>query len=126
MNQAINYYKKAFNNYIVFSGRATRSEYWYFFLVNVLLYIAVSILGGLISKDVQSLFQGLYSLALFLPGLAVAVRRLHDTDRSAWWVLINCIPLVGWIIFIVFLATDSTPGENKYGPNPKGSGAQTA
>ena len=62
----------------------------------------------------------LVALGLFLPNLAVAIRRLHDTDRSGWWVLINIVPLIGFIVYLVFVCSDSTPGDNQYGPSPKG------
>lgn len=115
----INNYKAVLRKYVVFSGRATRSEYWYFVLLNFLISIAISIVGSILADGLGNTLQSLYSLAVLLPSLAVMVRRLHDTSHSAWWILINLIPLVGTIIFIVFLATDTVPAENKYGPSPK-------
>ena len=67
------------------------------------------------------LLGGLYSLAVLLPGLGVSVRRLHDTGRSGWWILINLIPLIGSIVFLVFTVSDGDPGPNQYGPSPKAS-----
>ena len=63
--------------------------------------------------------SGIYYLAVLIPSLAVGVRRLHDTDRSGWWLLLSLIPVIGWIVLIIFFVLDSTPGENQYGPNPK-------
>ena len=107
------------SKYVDFSGRARRSEYWYFVLFNVLVSIVANVLDAALNSQLVGL---LVSLALFLPGLAVSVRRLHDTDRSGWWILIALIPIVGWILLIVWYCTDSKP-DNKYGPNPKGAGA---
>lgn len=111
----MNYYTKAFKPYINFEGRSRRKDFWYFVLINLIISIALGMIDGK-----SNLISNLYSLAVFLPSLGLGVRRLHDTSRSGWWVLINLIPIVGWIVFIVFAATDSTPGTNKYGPNPKG------
>jgi uncharacterized membrane protein YhaH (DUF805 family) len=111
--------------YVDFSGRARRSEFWYF----VLFYVIVGFVAGIIDSILGTrgsatmggtgLVGGIVSLALLLPGLGVGVRRLHDTGRSGWWILLGLIPLVGAIILIVFYAQDSQP-DNQYGPNPKG------
>ena len=110
--------------YACFSGRARRQEYWLFVLFN---FIASTILkfiaGALISMTglaVLAIIPLLYSLAVLIPGFAVLFRRLHDTGRSGWWWLIAFIPLIGIIVLIVFCCLDSQPGENQYGPNPKG------
>jgi len=110
--------------YACFSGRARRQEYWLFVLFN---FIASTILkfiaGALISMTglaVLAIIPLLYSLAVLIPGFAVLFRRLHDTGRSGWWWLIGFIPLIGIIVLIVFCCLDSQPGENQYGPNPKG------
>ena len=121
----MNWYLEVLKKYAVFSGRARRKEYWIPFLINVLISMGLfvaEILAGAADKLLGvgvSLLGLLYALAFFIPGLAVTVRRLHDTGRSGWWVLVSFIPLIGTIILIVFLATDSNPGANKYGPNPK-------
>ena len=96
----------AFKQYVGFTGRARRSEYWWFALLNVIV--------GII--PIVNIFWG---LATFLPGLALTVRRLHDTGKSGWFVLLNLIPLVGSIIVLVWLCQDSTRSANKYGPSPK-------
>ncbi len=113
----MNEYIAVVRKYAQFSGRSTRREYWTFFLINVLISIFLSFLAAM-NKN-ASILGSLYSLVLLVPGIAVSVRRLHDTNRSGWWGLISLIPLIGTIILIVFLATDSDAGSNKYGPNPK-------
>lgn len=110
-------------NYAVFSGRARRTEYWMFVLFNILVTFAILILEGVMyaafSSGTMGLLYVLYGLATFVPSLAVAVRRLHDTGKSGWFLLIALIPFVGGIVLLVFLCTDSEPGMNKYGPSPK-------
>jgi len=121
MNYFINAVK---NHYADFEGRARRSEYWYFVLFNMLGAIAIVVLMmvlGAVSESLASIGVIAYAawvLGLFIPGLAVAVRRLHDTGKSGWWMLIGFIPLVG-IILLVFMCTDSDHGVNAFGPNPK-------
>ena len=104
-------------------GGARRKEYWYFVLFNALIGIVLAIVDGVTGTLVPGagigLLGGLYSLAVFIPGFAVTVRRLHDTGKSGWWLLIFLVPLVGVIVFLVFMVKDSQPGENRYGPNPK-------
>ena len=114
------------SKYVDFSGRARRSEYWYFVLFNLIVSIVASILDAVVGTDFDTgsggIISSLAGLALFLPGLAAGVRRLHDIDRSGWWILIGLIPIIGWILLIVWYSTDSKP-DNQYGPNPKGAGA---
>jgi uncharacterized membrane protein YhaH (DUF805 family) len=110
-----------FRNYVNFSGRAVRSEFWYW----VLFAILASIVAGLIDLALfgiegSSPINSLVGLALFLPGLAVSVRRLHDLDRSGWWILLGLIPLVGIIILIVWYCQRGTNGPNRFGPDPLG------
>ena len=112
--------------YVEFSGRARRSEYWWFTLFSVAVSIVFSIIDAAIGSSILGL---LVSLALLLPSIAVTVRRLHDTGRSGWWIWLALIPLIGAIVVIVFLCQDSEPGQNKYGVSPKyalppGSGMQ--
>lgn len=114
------YLKVVRDNYSNFEGRARRKEYWMFVLVNFLIALAISVVIGVISETLASGLGLLYGLAVFLPALAVSVRRLHDTGKSGWLLLLSFIPALGLIILIIFLAIDSTPGENEYGPNPKG------
>jgi uncharacterized membrane protein YhaH (DUF805 family) len=114
----MNWYIEAWKKYAVFGGRAGRQEYWYFVLFNILAYILLSIVAGVIGKIGASLLS-LYAVAVFLPGLAASIRRLHDTNRSGWWLLISAIPLVGPIVVLVFLAQESHAIENQYGPIPR-------
>ena len=110
--------------YACFSGRARRQEYWLFVLFNIIAGIIVGVISGvLVSVTNVTAFAYLgtiYSLAVLIPGFAVFFRRLHDTGRSGWWWLIGFIPLIGAIVLIIFCCLDSQPGENQYGPNPKG------
>lgn len=110
--------KSAFRQYVGFGGRARRSEYWYFFLFNFIVGFVLGFLGTFVG--IFDFLGTIYSLAVFLPGLALCFRRLHDIGKSGWWLLLALIPLVGAIILIVFYCQDSQPGENQYGPNPKG------
>jgi uncharacterized membrane protein YhaH (DUF805 family) len=114
--------KTVLSKYAVFSGRARRSEFWWFVLFNILVSIVASIIDAILGTD-WSTGSGLISLivglALFIPYLAVAVRRLHDTDRSGWWILIGLIPLIGFIVLLIFTVQDGTPGPNKHGASPK-------
>jgi len=120
----MNWYITALKKYTVFSGRARRKEYWMFVLFNeIFSFVAVGLdflLGQIMGRDGGfGLFLILYSLAITLPSLAVAVRRLHDIGKSGWWFFITFVPLVGSVWYLILLATDSQPGENEYGPNPK-------
>ena len=108
--------RSCLSQYVGFSGRARRSEFWYFVLFYVIVQIVASIIDSVLGTN--QIISGLASLALLLPYLAVGIRRLHDTSRSGWWILIGLIPLVGAIILIVFYCQDSHP-DNQYGPNPK-------
>jgi uncharacterized membrane protein YhaH (DUF805 family) len=111
------WYLKVLKNYVGFQGRARRKEYWMFFLFSLIISIVLSILESI--ANMPAVLSGLYSLVVLLPSLAVTVRRLHDTGRSAWWLLIGLIPLVGAIILLVFMCQDSQESDNQYGPNPK-------
>ncbi|MBV8542453.1 MAG: DUF805 domain-containing protein [Pseudonocardiales bacterium] len=117
------WYLKVLRQYADFAGRARRKEYWMFTLVNMVISVVLAIIDGVLNLNIGLLNVGLlgllYSLAVLLPGLGVGVRRLHDTGRSGWWLLIGIIPLVGWIVLIVFLATDGERQPNAYGPDPK-------
>lgn len=125
----MNYYLKVLKQYADFNGRARRKEYWIYNIIN-------SIIGGLLffldyllgtTIDFLDLGEGnslgilylVYALFVFIPGVAVAVRRLHDVGKSGWMLLIALIPLIGAIWLLVLYLTDSNPGENIYGPSPK-------
>ncbi len=113
----MNWYLKVLKQYADFNGRARRKEYWMFVLFNTIFaFLAISIdnLAG-----TNGLFYLLYGLAVFVPGLAVGVRRLHDVGKSGWMLFIALIPIIGSIWLIVLMATDSNVGGNEYGQNPK-------
>lgn len=116
----MNYYLMPWKKYVTFSGRAQRAEYWTFSLVNFVILLIVAGIGEGANSKIATAIAGLIMLAILLPSLAVTVRRLHDTGRKGWWILINLIPYVGAIVMLVFTLFDSQPGDNKYGPNPKG------
>jgi uncharacterized membrane protein YhaH (DUF805 family) len=124
----VSWYLEVLKKYAVFSGRSRRAEYWYFVLFNIIVAIVLSLIDTLLGTFdfVQGigLLSGLYGLAVLIPTLAVTVRRLHDIDRTGWWIFINLIPLIGFIVLLVFAVTDGTPGSNRYGPNPKESTAR--
>ncbi|MEU9701725.1 DUF805 domain-containing protein [Streptomyces sp. NPDC014870] len=113
----MNWYLDVLKKYAVFSGRARRKEYWMFALFNIIAFIVLAAVDFAIGT--YPLLYSIYALAVFLPGLGVTVRRLHDTGRSGWWILINFVPLVGFIILIVFLASEGNQTDNAHGPNPK-------
>lgn len=118
----MNWYLQVIKKYAVFSGRARRKEYWMFFLFNIIFAVIASILDGIIGTRGESgigMIHALYSLFVLVPGLAVTVRRLHDTDKSGWWIFIVLIPVIGAIWLLILMMMDGTTGENKYGPNPK-------
>ena len=120
----------ALKKYAVFEGRARRREYWFFVLFAVLIQVVLNVvdrmLGMYSAENGIGILGGLFSLAILIPSLAVGARRLHDTGRSGWWLLIWLVPVIGWIVLIIFFVLDSHPGSNQYGPNPKGIGAAAA
>jgi uncharacterized membrane protein YhaH (DUF805 family) len=103
-----------FFHYVNFSDRACRSEYWYWVLFVILAEIVTSIVDYVIGYQVTTT---LFGLAVLLPGIAVTVRRLHDLDRTGWWILLSLVPIVGWIILIIWYCTRGTPGANRFGPD---------
>lgn len=112
------WYLKVLKNYIGFQGRARRKEYWVFFLFNFLITMLLSIIEVMLGLG--GILSGIYGLFVLLPSIAVNVRRLHDIGRTGWWMLLSFIPVIGLIVLLIFAVLDSQPGENKYGPNPKG------
>lgn len=114
----MNWYLKVLKKYAVFQGRARRAEFWYFVLFNFIISFVLAFIEAVLAKN-SNVLTALYSLAVFIPYLAVSARRLHDTGRSGWWLLIGLIPLIGAIVLIVFWCQDSQPNDNEYGPNPK-------
>lgn len=104
--------KTCFMKYVDFKGRAPRSEYWWFYLFNFIVQMVLLIISEPLSSA--------YTLAIFLPSLAVGVRRLHDTDRSGWWLLLVIIPLIGWILLLIWACQKGTSGNNRFGSDPLG------
>ena len=127
------WYLLVLKKYAVFSGRARRKEYWMFTLFNIIIPIIILTIIALLLGDLSGpqpakgeggsslyrLFYILYCLAVFIPGLAVSARRLHDIGKSGWMILIALIPIIGIIWLLILMVTDSNPEENQYGPNPK-------
>jgi uncharacterized membrane protein YhaH (DUF805 family) len=111
--------RSVLSQYASFSGRARRSEYWFFYLAVVIVSVVASILDLIIGVQILG---WIVAAATIVPSISASARRLHDVGRSGWWQLIGIIPIIGWILLIVWLATDSNPGDNQYGPNPKGAG----
>lgn len=114
----MNWYLDVLKKYQDFSSRSRRMEFWMFALINcvvgTVLYFVEAAVG------LWGILSGLYGLVVLVPGLAVSVRRLHDTGREWYWILVCFIPIVGWLALIYFMFLDSEPGTNKFGPNPKG------
>jgi uncharacterized membrane protein YhaH (DUF805 family) len=116
----VSWYLEVLKNYAEFGGRARRAEYWYFTLVST---IVVAVLVALdLATGIYPILTGLYAFAVFIPSLAVSIRRLHDTGRSGWWIVIALVPLAGAIVLLVFYVQDGASAENLYGPNPKAAG----
>jgi uncharacterized membrane protein YhaH (DUF805 family) len=120
--------KSGYANYVNFSGRSQRSAYWWWMLFQIVVALVIALLegGGSFSRGAGSmefavvggLFSTIWSLANIVPGIAVSVRRLHDLDKSGWWLLIGLIPLVGAIILLVWFCSRGTGGANRFGAGP--------
>ena len=106
-----------FNNYANFSGRACRSEYWYFVLLGFLVNGAVRIIWHT-DPDAANLINALWSLVVFIPTVSVAVRRLHDIGKSGWWVLLYFFPVIGWIVLLIWHVRRGDAWPNQYGRSP--------
>lgn len=117
------WYLKVLKNYVGFSGRARRKEYWMFTLFSLIASVLLTVLdvmfGTLDAASGWGLLGFLYFLAVLLPGLAVSVRRLHDIDKSGWWLLLILIPIIGALVLLVFAIMEGTRGDNRFGPDPK-------
>ncbi len=111
------WYLTVLRKYAEFSGRARRKEYWFFVLFNIIISFVLGFVDGF--AGLGGVLGGIYALAVLIPSIAVGVRRLHDTGRSGWWLLIGLVPIIGVIVLIVFMVGDSESGSNQYGPNPK-------
>jgi uncharacterized membrane protein YhaH (DUF805 family) len=104
-----------FSNYVNFSGRASRSEYWYWILFIIIADIVAGIIDSVLGIQIVT---GLFGLVTIIPNIAIAIRRLHDLDRTGWWILLGFIPLIGWIILLIWYVTKGTDGPNRFGPDP--------
>lgn len=112
------WYLSVLKNYVGFSGRARRKEYWMFILINAIVGAIINVIQLILGLELPYLSM-LYLLATFLPVLALAIRRLHDTDRSGAWALLFFVPFIGWLVLLVFFCTEGTSGSNRYGNDPK-------
>jgi uncharacterized membrane protein YhaH (DUF805 family) len=115
----MSWYLDAFKQYATFAGRARRTAFWMFVLFNFIINTILNIIQRATGNTAVLVISSLYGLAVLIPSIAVTVRRLHDIGRSGGWWWLVLIPIVGWIILIVWCAQDSQPGPNQYGPNPK-------
>lgn len=118
------WYLEVLRKYAVFEGRARRTEYWMFTLISVIISFLLGLIEGIfgIAPELDfSVLSSIYSLGIFIPALAVSVRRLHDIGRSGWWFLIIFIPIIGFLILLVLAMIDSERGPNRYGADPKES-----
>lgn len=119
----MHWYFAVLRQYTVFHGRAHRAEFWWFFLLNGIVYMLLALLDGALAwgqpETGSGLLSSLYTLATALPGLAVTVRRLHDSGTSGWWVLIGLVPLLGTLVLLILLVLPGTSGANVYGPDPR-------
>jgi uncharacterized membrane protein YhaH (DUF805 family) len=119
----MSWFVAALKRYAVFGGRSRRKEYWYFVLFSSIITLVLFVIDGAIGTFDPSLgiglLSGIFSLAILIPSIAVSIRRLHDIDRTGWWILLSFIPFIGTIVLLVFAVLDGTPGSNRFGPNPK-------
>ena len=129
--QPVNALKSAFQNFVNFSGRASRGDYWWYVLAYIIVAVVLGILdgvlfgGGSATMDTTDgvsmsysagLLVNLWMLANLIPSIAITARRLHDSDRSGWWQLIAIIPLVGWLVLLYWVIIEGTKGDNRFGP----------
>ncbi len=117
MEQILEQYIATFKKYAVFEGRAGRRETWTFLLVNMGITLVLSAVDGMLGMLLGAL-SWLFSLIVLLPSLGVGVRRLHDTGRSGWWVLVSFVPFVGWLVLLYFYIQEGQPGQNEFGAPP--------
>jgi uncharacterized membrane protein YhaH (DUF805 family) len=114
----MNWYQHSMKHYATFSGRARRTEFWMYLLVYVVMVVVASVLDALLGT--AGLLGGLVALVHIIPSLALQARRLHDIDRSGWWMLIWFIPLIGWLILLYWNIKEGDTGSNRFGASPKG------
>lgn len=124
----MHWYFDALRKYAAFTGRSRRAEYWVFFVINFVVYLAAAfldVMAGTFSKEMGvGLASGVYALFVLLPSVSVSVRRLHDTNRSAWWLLLGFVPIIGPLVLFVIYCLEGTPGDNDYGGDPKAEAAE--
>jgi len=118
----IDWATRPLQKYVDFSGRAPRAEYWWFYLLTIIVVVVTMIVDSLVGSDFGGTGYGMVTalagLALLLPSLGVSIRRLHDTDRSGWWLLIGLIPFIGAIVLLIFFVSGGTKGDNRFGADP--------
>ena len=122
----MSWFVKCLQNYVTFSGRARRKEYWMFVLFNLIIGFVLGFVEGLLNLfpgSEASVLANIFSLAVLLPGISVSVRRMHDIDKSGWWLWIGAVPIVGAIVLLVFACMEGTKGTNRFGPDPKAESA---
>ncbi|MEG2173935.1 MAG: DUF805 domain-containing protein [Oscillospiraceae bacterium] len=118
----MSWYIKVIKNYFNFSGRARRKEYWMFALFNIIISFVLKMVDqgiGLSITQQVGVLSGIYGLFVMIPSLSLLFRRLHDVGKSAWWLLIVIIPVIGWIWLLVYTLMEGAAGDNQYGSNPK-------
>ena len=130
MESPLYWMQQPLKKYADFTGRARRMEYWMFFVLNIAVSVVANILDGILGLGgmiwMYGPFTVLAMLALIIPGIAVGVRRLHDQDKSGWWLLLAFVPIIGGLVLLVFMFLEGTRGPNQYGPDPKEGVAQPA
>lgn len=116
----MNWYLAVLKKYAVFEGRASRTEFWMFILFNFIVGVVLNIVDSILhlKGTYIGVLGGLYNLGVLLPAIGVSIRRLHDTGRSGWWLLLDFLPVIGWIVLLVFYVMESQAGDNEHGPNP--------
>ncbi len=120
--------KSGFDHFFDWKGRASRPAFWWLYLANVIAVFVAAFIDGLIGLDTLGggLLYWIAAIAFFFPVLSATIRRLHDTGKSGWWWWIQIIPIIGFIVMLVFMLTKSDEGKNEYGPNPKGGVSEPA
>ena len=122
----MSWYLAVLKKYAVFAGRARRKEYWFFVLFNIIISIVLAVVDTMVGTQTGmgiGILSTVYSLAVLIPAIAVSVRRMHDINKSGWWVLIVFVPFVGWLILLIMALIAGTTGDNAYGPDPKAAAA---
>jgi uncharacterized membrane protein YhaH (DUF805 family) len=120
----MNWYIGVLKQYAVFSGRSRRQEFWMFMLFHIIISFVLSFVESMVGGP--GVLGLIYALGVLLPSLGVSIRRLHDTGRSGWWILIVLVPIVGGIVLLVYYCQDSAAGENQFGASPKEGAAPAA